>query len=260
MSSLDSLRRELRDAKRQRRRLAFRFKSILIRQVARKAFDLPRFGDGAIERLLVALIFSTVFFFVFLGLAQALRLEMKYGLGLAGFALLVALGTSALLVLWGSDAALEADRLATRRALLDARGVVSKLTGEIEDELDELEEDRDERERRRRSREVRCPFCRDLIRADSLKCKHCGEILDADLLEERSRRKFNPGVAALLSFLIPGLGQIYKGQVVSGLLCFFFITFLYAIGILTVLCVVGLVPLFAGLVAWILCIFDAASG
>lgn len=264
MSIIDSLRRGLRDARRQRRRIAFRFKSILIRQVARKAFDLPRFGDGAVERMLAALIFSTVFFFVFLGLAQPLGLQMQYGLGLAGFALLVALGTSALLILAGSDAALETDRAKTKGALLDAWSLEAKLAGEIEDELDVLEADRDERERRKRSREVLCPFCRDLIRADALKCKHCGEILDPALREERSRERsrgrFNPGIAALLSFLIPGLGQIYKGQVASGMLWFFFIAFLYGIGILTLFCVVGLFPLFAGLAAWILCIFDAASG
>lgn len=32
---------------------------------------------------------------------------------------------------------------------------------------------------------------------------------------------WNPGVAAVLSFVVPGLGQIYKGWVGRGLLCLF---------------------------------------
>jgi len=31
-------------------------------------------------------------------------------------------------------------------------------------------------------------------------------------------QKWSPGVAALLSFLIPGAGQMYKGNVIIGLL------------------------------------------
>lgn len=32
---------------------------------------------------------------------------------------------------------------------------------------------------------ARCPFCRELIRGDALKCKHCGEILDRRLKQKR---------------------------------------------------------------------------
>jgi TM2 domain-containing membrane protein YozV len=32
--------------------------------------------------------------------------------------------------------------------------------------------------------------------------------------------KWNAGVAMVLSFLIPGLGQLYKGQLLNGLLWF----------------------------------------
>ncbi len=34
-------------------------------------------------------------------------------------------------------------------------------------------------------------------------------------------QKWNPAIAALCSFLLPGLGQIYKGQVFNGILWFF---------------------------------------
>lgn len=50
----------------------------------------------------------------------------------------------------------------------------------------------------------------------------------------------NPGIAALLSFLLPGLGQIYNGQIITGfvylalaipigVLCFFIVGFIFAI-------------------------------
>lgn len=85
---------------------------------------------------------------------------------------------------------------------------------------------------------VPCPFCDEPIRKAAKKCRHCGEILDPGLRSgmapavgaggptvvhvthaapERYRR-WNRGVAIVLSFFIPGLGQMYKGQVFNGLL------------------------------------------
>jgi hypothetical protein len=53
-------------------------------------------------------------------------------------------------------------------------------------------------------------------------------------------RKWSPGVAALLSLLIPGAGQMYKGQGVNGL--------------------TGYLLIVPGLILHICCIFGAASG
>lgn len=39
----------------------------------------------------------------------------------------------------------------------------------------------------------------------------------------------NPGVAAVLSFLFPGLGQIYNGQILIGILLSILTVFLYFI-------------------------------
>ncbi len=70
---------------------------------------------------------------------------------------------------------------------------------------------------------VRCPYCAELISASAKKCKHCGEFLDSELRQSRATaatqqsRIWNPGVAAVLSFLIPGLGQMYKGQIGAGI-------------------------------------------
>ena len=68
-----------------------------------------------------------------------------------------------------------------------------------------------------------CPFCSEAISATARKCKHCGEILDAELRQTRTpvaapqRQAWNPGAAAVLSFFIPGLGQMYKGQIGEGI-------------------------------------------
>lgn len=61
-------------------------------------------------------------------------------------------------------------------------------------------------------------------------------------------QRWSPGLAAVLSFLVPGLGQIYKGQIVNGIVWF---------------CLVGLGYLalvLPGLLLHFLCIVGAASG
>jgi TM2 domain-containing membrane protein YozV len=71
---------------------------------------------------------------------------------------------------------------------------------------------------------IRCPYCAEEISAAAKKCKHCGEFLDSTLREARTQTSFpqerqtwNPGTAAVLSLLIPGTGQMYKGRVGAGL-------------------------------------------
>jgi hypothetical protein len=65
----------------------------------------------------------------------------------------------------------------------------------------------------------RCPYCREEIRADAVKCKHRGEFVDAGLRESRAgaqKSEPSPGVAAVLSLVIPGAGQMYRGHVGRG--------------------------------------------
>lgn len=115
--------------------------------------------------------------------------------------------------------------------------------------------------------QVRCPFCGEAILLGAKKCRHCHEYLDYTLRDIQSIK--TPGVAlapipreppgpaslvpwnglqpALLSFFIPGLGQICTGRVPAGLLWMMFT-------------VIGYFPLvIPGIILHILCIINATK-
>ena len=61
-------------------------------------------------------------------------------------------------------------------------------------------------------------------------------------------RRWSPGLAAVLSFFIPGLGQLYKGQIINGVAWFFFVGLGY------------LALILPGLVLHFFCVLGALSG
>ena len=104
-----------------------------------------------------------------------------------------------------------------------------------------------------------CPYCKEPIAQDAKKCKHCGEILDETLKEVRSlqtqqinttntTRKWSPGIAALLSFIIPGAGQMYKGKVGAGIVWLIFTAIAYCLFVIP------------GIIVHIICIVNATKG
>jgi hypothetical protein len=102
---------------------------------------------------------------------------------------------------------------------------------------------------------VKCPYCAEVIAAAAKKCKHCGEFLDETLRKERiptpsvlrPQQVWNPGVAAVLSLVIPGAGQMYKGQIGPGIL--------WLIGTIAGYCAL-VVP---GIIVHVICIYKAYS-
>lgn len=110
----------------------------------------------------------------------------------------------------------------------------------------------------------RCPYCQEDIAVGAKKCKHCGEVLDETLKEVRQLsaltqsgatllnntpvRKWSPGIAALLSLVIPGAGQMYKGNIGKGICWLVLVSLGYFLFLLP------------GIALHIVCIVSASKG
>lgn len=96
----------------------------------------------------------------------------------------------------------------------------------------------------------KCPHCAEEILADAKKCKHCGEFLEGSVREQKQTSETRTptyGVAAVLSLVIPGAGQMYKGQIGGG--------FAWLIAV-----IIGYgVMIIPGIVLHICCVLNAAS-
>jgi len=70
---------------------------------------------------------------------------------------------------------------------------------------------------------VTCCYCDEVVNQEAMKCRHCGEFLDEELRQARleesglsTRSAFCRGLAAVLSTVWPGLGQIFQGRLAMG--------------------------------------------
>ena len=106
---------------------------------------------------------------------------------------------------------------------------------------------------------IDCPFCSEAIRATAKKCKHCGEFVDGRNMAGTGfiTRSWSPGTAAVLALLIPGLGHLYKGQIISAFVVF---AFMVVLGFFCLFMSAGLesaIPLAIPIVAHLYVIHDA---
>ena len=99
---------------------------------------------------------------------------------------------------------------------------------------------------------VKCPDCDKEVSDSAPTCPNCGRPMKEQPAvapaPQPAQSTWNPGIAAVLSLVIPGAGQMYKGNVIEGMFWLLFVAGGYVLYI------------FPGLILHIFCILGAASG
>lgn len=132
---------------------------------------------------------------------------------------------------------------------------------------------------------AQCPFCNHIMANERpgsvIACPACGQNVQmpkndqhapaASPAPKRHRERTqaipkNPGAAAVLSFLIPGMGQMLNGEVGKGLLVFFLLPVLMGVSVVAYVTMSARVPQFVFTIPllpigwfclWVFQIFDA---
>lgn len=97
-----------------------------------------------------------------------------------------------------------------------------------------------------------CPFCKEDIRSDAIKCKHCGSMLNnvTDVREKQSQdkgllyisKKKNGFIAAIFNIILPGGGSFYCNEYRSAIVAFLIFIgalYLYHNGYIPLVVIVG---------------------
>lgn len=95
---------------------------------------------------------------------------------------------------------------------------------------------------------IECPECKKQISNLAGACPYCGYSLKGNTPKPHGTK--NPGLAAVLSFFVPGLGQIYNGQIWQG------IGLIVMYGVSLILIFVG-IGFFTTPILWIVGMYDA---
>ena len=90
-----------------------------------------------------------------------------------------------------------------------------------------------------------CPDCGTKISENAVMCPKCGCAIKGRNVEYK-----NPGIAAVLSFFWTGLGQIYNGEILKGIL----LMCIQVINVLLMLVVIGFITF---PIVWVYGIWDA---
>lgn len=96
-----------------------------------------------------------------------------------------------------------------------------------------------------------CPHCGSVISKEAEICPKCG-VRVKQAPPAYTEQKKNPGIAAVLSVVFVGLGQIYNGQIGKGIL-------FIILGIVFLALIIVLVGFILAPVFWIYNIYDAYS-
>lgn len=93
-----------------------------------------------------------------------------------------------------------------------------------------------------------CANCGILIEDDAEFCPDCG--VKQLIIQKEVKEIKNPGLAAVFSFLVVGLGQIYNGQIAKGLL-------LLVGAVISGILMIILIGFVFWIIIWIYAIYDA---
>jgi hypothetical protein len=127
--------------------------------------------------------------------------------------------------------------------------ILSYVCGELTKYVS-LPEASPQQDARRAMSLIICPECHKEISSAAASCPGCGHPMMASvpLVLSAPQPKWSGGIAAVLSLIIPGAGQMYKGQVANGLVWLIFVIAGYFMLIIP------------GLILHLFCIIGAASG